>query len=269
MVNRDDELPTDRLPVSALLAEEPRPDAAGDLRLTMLSNLLDPDAARERLDVPLAVPPDNPSTARTTEIPRLPGPPPERLADEPPAAARACADAVADTTEIRLLEDEDVDGGRGLVDDTGGDDYGEHDTTRPRARGTRRDGTVRTTGWLQLGRWPVSSGWWALLGGLAAGLVLSGLTPWAVPALALAGWVCWRVATRWVWPSSTAVNVDRVPAEDLEPGTEVRLFGPIGPVGVVDQVTPTRYDQVLVRFTGGTQRFLPTGTGCHVVELRD
>ncbi len=40
------------------------------------------------------------------------------------------------------------------------------------ARGLLRDGTIRTTGWLQVGPWAVSSGMWAAVLGLAAGTLL-------------------------------------------------------------------------------------------------
>jgi hypothetical protein len=138
----------------------------------------------------------------------------------------------------------------------------------PPPRGLRADGTVRASGWLQLGGWMISSGVWAALVGFAAGMPLLPWHFWFPVLFALLGYGLWKIATQWVWPSSPAVNQQRVRAEELRPGLWIRLHGAIGPVGRVDQVITERHDWTRVRFTGGTYRDLPAQAPCHIVELR-
>lgn len=147
-----------------------------------------------------------------------------------------------------------------------------HDTDPPddpAPRGRRRDGTIRTTGWLQLGPHPVSSGLWATLTGAIPGFTLIHACPWLALVLPAAAYALWRVTTRRLLPASTAVNRDRRRADRLRPGTAVRLHGPIGPVGVITRVTSAADDRVLIAFDGGGTRLLPADAECHVVELRD
>lgn len=137
----------------------------------------------------------------------------------------------------------------------------------PRSRGQRPDGTIRTTGWLQLGHLRVSSGWWAALAGAAPGFALTDLATWLPAVLPAVTWTGWFVAIRWLRPASPAINRERVRADGLLPGDPIRIYGPIGPVGIVEQVTPNTNEKVLIRFVGGTQRILPADTRCRIVHL--
>jgi hypothetical protein len=214
------------------------------MEVSMLRTLLNPE--QTRFDQPLAAPTENPSLAATVEIPVLR---PEDTAREP------LGKITPETTRDDL-----VDGDETYFDFPG--------QPTPPPRGRQPDGTIRTTGWLQLGTWPISSGLWAALASAALGLALIDLYTWLPLILPAAAYATWFTATRWVRPASTAANLDRERAEDLQPGTAIRIYGPIGPVGIVDQVTPASNQQVLIRFTGGTQHFLPADARCHIVELR-
>lgn len=276
MVNNPDEnLPTDRHHASALriLENGPHaphcPDGHGplttvadhdaptgvsmvcpqcgqrrDTEVTMLRALLNPD--HTGYDQPLAVPTENPSLTETAEIPRVR---PEDTAREPLGKITP-----GETTRDDLAGDETYF------------DFPDQPTTPP--RGHQPDGTIRTTGWLQLGTFPISSGLWAALTGAALGLALIDLHTWLPLILPAAAFAAWFATTRWLRPASAATNVEQVHADELLPGDAVRIYGPIGPVGIVDQVTPANNQQVLVRFSGGTQRFLPEATRCHLVQLR-
>lgn len=135
-------------------------------------------------------------------------------------------------------------------------------------RGTQADGTIRTTGWLQIGPLAISSGLWAALGGLATGLALTWLWAWLPLVLAVAGLLGWWVWTRTLRPASRAINLRRAPAANLRPGTPVRLYGAIGPVGIVETVTDDA-EQVTVTFTNGHQRHLRPHRECHLVDILD
>ncbi|MEB3370825.1 hypothetical protein [Saccharopolyspora mangrovi] len=135
-------------------------------------------------------------------------------------------------------------------------------------RGTQDDGTIRTTGWLQIGPLALSSGLWAALSGLAAGLALTWLWAWLPLVLAAAGLLGWWVWTRRLRPASRATNLRRVPAANLRPGTPVRLYGAIGPVAIVEAVTGDT-EQVTVTFTSGHQRSMRPRRTCHLVEVLD
>ncbi|MGP4018903.1 hypothetical protein [Saccharopolyspora sp. 5N708] len=219
------------------------------MEVAMLRTLLNPE--NTNFDQPLAVPTDNPSLAATIEMAPL------RTTELGPTdiAREPLAKITPETTRDDLDEPDEH-----YFDFPG--------QLPPPPRGRQPDGTIRTTGWLQLGPWPISSGLWAALTGAALGLALIDLQTWLPVILAATAYATWFTTTRWLRPASSAANVGRVRAEDLHPDTPVRIYGPIGPVGIVDQVTPASYQQVLVRFTGGTQRFLPADTRCHVVELR-
>ena len=136
-------------------------------------------------------------------------------------------------------------------------------------RGLSDDGTIRTTGWLQLGPLVISSGFWAALTGLAVGLALTWWWVWLPLVLAVAGPAGWWAWTRKLRPASRATNLRRVPATNLTPGTPIRLYGAIGPVAVVDTLTDDDGDQVTVTFTSGHQRSLPPHRTCRVVEVLD
>ncbi|QUH02951.1 hypothetical protein HUO13_20915 [Saccharopolyspora erythraea] len=261
------------------------------MEVTMLSTLLNPGGPASRFDVPLAVSPDTPSapstlsTEQTTEIPVVREPVPEAAEADEPAVGEEPVElepawspqAPADTPDEPSAALADDDTQRLLLDTLwkaraeGTRDDLEEPATAPRrpTRGQRRDGIIRTTGWLQIGGRMISSGLWALLAGLALGLALLPVSPWAVAALPLAFYLAWRVSTRWIWPATRAVNRGRAPAEELLPGTAVRLHGPIGPVGIVERVRPARRDRVRIDYEGGTRRIVPAGTRCHLVELRD
>lgn len=140
-------------------------------------------------------------------------------------------------------------------------------------RGLTEAGWVRTTGWLQVGDHPVSSAHIAAVVGLlwsavgAAVLVsrapvVAGLLVLTAPALCGASW--WLLVTR-VRPASAARNVEKVHADELEPGDLVRLYGSIGPVGQVNEVTLG--DDVRVAFHGGTRQSWSPSQVVHLAEL--
>ncbi|AHI01924.1 hypothetical protein GCM10010174_86010 [Kutzneria viridogrisea] len=116
------------------------------------------------------------------------------------------------------------------------------------------DGTVRTTGWVQLWRLPVSSGLWALLAGfwLTLPIGLNGIS--LAPLIgAVLGYALWRMWTLLLRPSSRAVNLGLVPASELAGGELVRVYGSAGPVGQVAAVAANATGTVLVRLVGGQE----------------
>lgn len=140
-------------------------------------------------------------------------------------------------------------------------------------RGLTKDGWVRTTGWLQIGDHPVNSAHIAAVVGLlwssvgAAVLVrtmpvAAGVLVLTAPALCGVSW--WLLISR-LRPASAARNVETTHAEELSPGDLVRLYGSIGPVGQVTEVTVG--DDVRVTFDGGTQRSWNTGQVVHIAEV--
>ncbi|TDD32403.1 hypothetical protein [Saccharopolyspora elongata] len=235
------------------------------MEITMLRTLLNPENAD--FDQPLATSPTN-----------KPAPPANPA---PPAGTNTNTDTDTDTAtldvtaEIPRVQPEDTAReplgkitAHHTRDDTDGDEA-DLDHIPPPPRGHRPDGTIRTTGWLQLGARPISSGLWAALAGAALGLALIDLNIWLPLILPAAAYALWFATTRWIRPASAATNLEQVYADELLPGDAIRVYGPIGPVGIVDQVTPATNEQVLVRFTGGTQRFLPADARCHLVALRN
>ena len=133
--------------------------------------------------------------------------------------------------------------------------------------GLRPDGIVRTTGWLQIGRTPISSGLWATLAGFClpapfGPLWLSLLTA----ALGFAGWKVWIGRLR---PASRAVNLDVKPATELWPGEWVRLYGSAGPVGEVEAMELDHDGRLRIWLYGGHELPLPSGNWVRPVELRD
>ncbi|MER7011796.1 hypothetical protein ABT324_10250 [Saccharopolyspora sp. NPDC000359] len=222
-----------------------------DTEVSMLNTLLNPGTAR--FDTPL----------RTD-----PTPPPR------PAAPSPKLNPAEVTTEIAAIHTDAREPlGKTAPQDTtrdnlDADDFDFPDELPPPPRGQRPDGTIRTTGWLQLGRHPISSGVWAALAGAASGFALIDLATWLPAALPALTCTAWYATTRWLRPTSPAVNRERVRADELLPGDPIRLHGPIGPVGIVEQVTPDTQQHVRIRFTGGTHQTLPADTRCHVVHLR-
>jgi hypothetical protein len=119
-------------------------------------------------------------------------------------------------------------------------------------RGLRPDGTVRTTGWAQLGNVPIPTGFLAALAAFSAAVPLVSMAP-LVPVVAPPiGYLAWKLGTR-RRPASQAVNTRRVPIAELTAGQQVRLYGTAGPVGEVSAVTPGAGGQLRVRMAGGLE----------------
>ncbi|MEU6265059.1 hypothetical protein [Saccharopolyspora shandongensis] len=252
------------------------------MEVTMLRTLLNPENAD--FDQPLATSPtDNPAAraVANTDDPTLvavtntDASEPADTDNPEPADTDDDPELVAVTTEIPRVQLEDTAReplgkitSHHTRDDADGDEA-DLDHVPPPPRGHQPDGTIRTTGWLQLGTRPISSGLWAALAGAALGLALIDLNTWLPLVLPAAAYVLWFATTRWIRPASAATNLEQVYADELLPGDAIRIYGPIGPVGVVDQVTQAANEQVLVRFAGGTQRFLPADARCHLVALRN
>lgn len=140
-------------------------------------------------------------------------------------------------------------------------------------RGLTTGGWVRTTGWLQVGDHVVSSAHVAAVVGLlcapAGAVVLASTAPVVggvlvivIPVLFGVSWWCF---TTWVRPASKVRNTGTKQAGDLSPGDLVRLYGSIGPVGQVVEVTPG--EEVRVTFHGGGHESWARGQIVHVVEL--
>lgn len=134
-------------------------------------------------------------------------------------------------------------------------------------RGMCPTGIVRTTGWLQVGRTPISSGLWAVLAGffLTIPFQLPWL-PWLAAALAFAGWKAWTVGLR---PSSRAVNLESKPALQLLPGEWFRLYGSAGPVAGVEALRLDPYGWLHVWVHGGRELTLAPNHQVRRVELRN
>ncbi|GAA2793840.1 hypothetical protein [Saccharopolyspora taberi] len=207
--------------------------ARRELETSMLRTLLNPETSTTRFDVPLAGR-TRPEPAREDPTERIP-------VDE---LWKAPAPTTRDDLHQPLP------------------------SPRPTPRGLRPDGTIRTTGWLQLGHRTISSGLWAALTGLTLGLALIDLTSWLPLILTATGYATWHAQTRWIRPASTAVNLHRTTADRLTPGTAIRLHGPIGPVGIVDEITPVRRNRIRIDLDGGTHLTVPDTARCHVVDLR-
>lgn len=144
-----------------------------------------------------------------------------------------------------------------------------------RPRGLTEGGWVRTTGWLQVGDHPVSSAHVAALAGLlwavAGAAVLVRDFPVTAGILVLtAPVVCgvvWWLVTTLLRPASTARNVATKPADELSPGDVVRLYGSIGPIGLVTAVTVG--DDIRVACHGGVNRSFARRQPVYIAELRN
>lgn len=133
--------------------------------------------------------------------------------------------------------------------------------------GLRPNGIVRTTGWLQLGRRPVSSGLWATLAGFVLTVPFGSVwLPFLTAALGFAGW---RVWIRRLRPASRAVNLALKPVTELEPGEWVRLYGSAGPVGEVEAIQLDHDGRLRVWLHGGQELATPSDRWVRPVELRD
>ncbi len=92
--------------------------------------------------------------------------------------------------------------------------------------------------------------------------------PLLSPVAAVLAWTLWKVTTVWIRPASSAINRETVAAADLTPGTCLRIYGPIGPVGVLHGISPGRRGRVRLHFGHDTYRYVPAGMPCHRVEIR-
>ena len=133
-------------------------------------------------------------------------------------------------------------------------------------RGLRPNGMVRTTGWLQFGRVPVSSGVWPAL---ALGLLaLPFGVPWLPAPCAAMGFALWEVWIRYVQPCSRVVNLDSTAASDLRPDDWFRPYGGIGPAAQVADTRPERDDLVRITLRGGRELTLSPNYRVRRVLLR-
>lgn len=146
----------------------------------------------------------------------------------------------------------------------------------PEPRGLLDDGLVRTTGWVQLGDRPVSSGAVCALLSLPHAVVVAialrdtstFAAILAVMLLPLIASGIWLLANA-LLPASKARNVEVLRAGDLTVGQPVRLYGSIGVVGRIRAITAVSEDAVEVRFAGGTTRTWVVDHQVHAVELLD
>ena len=134
-------------------------------------------------------------------------------------------------------------------------------------RGLCPDGIVRTTGWLQVGRTPISSGLWTVL---AAFFLTIPLGPSWLPFLAaVVGFAAWKAWTLRVRPASRAVNLESKPVAELLPGERFRLYGSAGPVGEVDALQLDAGGWLRVWLHGGQELTLAPDHQVQRVELRN
>ena len=134
-------------------------------------------------------------------------------------------------------------------------------------RGLCANGTVRTTGWLQIGRTPISSGLWVVLAGFF--LTIPFGVPWLpflCGALGFAGWKMWTLRLR---PSSRAVNLEAKPVAELLPGEWFRLYGSAGPVAEVEALQLDSAGWLHVWLRGGRELTLAPDYRVQRVDLRN
>lgn len=147
-----------------------------------------------------------------------------------------------------------------------------------RPRGLMANGLVRTTGWLQFGSRPISTGLVSAGAGLLvgatvavpvrpAGPVAVGLVLVLVPGAAYGLW--WLLIR--LRPASAARNVDTASVRELRANDWIRVYGSIGPVGQVASAAPGPEDvpSRTVRFFGGTTMNWPIDHRVHLVELSE
>ena len=134
-------------------------------------------------------------------------------------------------------------------------------------RGLCPNGMVRTTGWLQIGGTPISSGLWATLAGffLTIPFDVSWL-PWLAAALGFAGWKTWTLR---VQPSSRVVNLESKPVAELLPGEWFRLYGSAGPVAEVEALQLEQSGWLRVWLRGGRELTLAPDYQVRRVRLRN
>ena len=134
-------------------------------------------------------------------------------------------------------------------------------------RGLCPNGMVRTTGWLQIARTPISSGLWATLAGFFLTIPLGGTwQPFLAAALGFAGWKLWTLR---IQPSSRAVNLESKPVAELLPGEWFRLYGSAGPVGEVEALQLDPGGWLHVWLYGGRQLTLAPDYRVRRVQLRN
>jgi hypothetical protein len=145
----------------------------------------------------------------------------------------------------------------------------------PPPNGLLDDGLVRTTGWLQLGARPISSGIVAALVCLPHAVVVALALMPASPIAALLTTVLLPLVGAGVWllahtlvPASRARNVEVLPAGELTAGLAVRLHGSIGVVGRI-RSTSVADGRVDIAFQGGTTWTWAADHPVQVVELLD
>ncbi|QUQ70252.1 hypothetical protein [Kutzneria sp. CA-103260] len=134
-------------------------------------------------------------------------------------------------------------------------------------RGLCPNGMVRTTGWLQIGRTPISSGLWAVLAGFFLTIPF-GLPwlPWLAAALAFTGWKVWTLR---VQPSSRVVNLESKPVAELLPGDWFRPYGSAGPVAEVEALQLDRSGWLHVWVHGGRELTMAPDYPVRRVEIRN
>jgi hypothetical protein len=125
---------------------------------------------------------------------------------------------------------------------------------------------VRTTGWLQIGALPISSGVWPALA--CSLLALPFDVPWLPFPFAAGGFSVWKVWILYVQPSSRAVNLDSTAVSALAPGEWFRPYGSIGPAAEVaaTRLEPDGWQHIAL--TGGRELTLAPEYRVRRVRLR-
>ncbi|NKE56759.1 hypothetical protein FXN61_07900 [Lentzea sp. PSKA42] len=136
-------------------------------------------------------------------------------------------------------------------------------------RGLGPDGTVRTTGWVQLGKLRVSSGFCAAQAAFLATAPLIQVIPWISVVATPLGYLAWKLCSTTWFPASQAVNVRRVRVEELTAGQQIRLYGAAGPVGEVSAVAADAAGRIRLRMVGGRELLRRSGQLVWQVDLRN
>jgi hypothetical protein len=128
---------------------------------------------------------------------------------------------------------------------------------------------VRTTGWAQLGKLRVSSGFCAAQAAFLVTAPLVQVIPWIPIVATPLGYVAWKLcSTKW-FPASQAVNVRRIQVEELTTGQLIRLYGAAGPVGEVSAVAADAAGRIRLRIVGGGELLRRSGRTVCQVDLRN